>query len=254
MIKNNRQSLWSIPFMLLFALIAHFLTSGRIHSGFWTFLIIFGILSSVLLFWDNRYFTSLEETLHTFSNTYNGAVELIKVTERSEIVSYDARGNYYNRAFHIDTERAIKRMGLKGNLQMMNVRLKIDSPVIASLKLKRSRWGKVDLDPLTIADVYDIQFTIQQQMPTVVALYDDYSERFRDEFVNLVDQQKLGVKLSRLGKKYRDYLSRFHICTDGENIRVHKCQMIRSVDDLENLMDSLKEMAKIIEDLSNRRI
>jgi len=188
--------------------------------------------------------------LHKFSNTYGGTVEFIEVTEGSEIVCYDAKGNYYGRAFHINTER----LKLKGNHQMMNVLLRVDSPVIASLKLKRQPWGKVDLDPLTIADVYDIQFTIQQQTPTISGLYDDHSARFRDEFINLIDQQKLGAKLSRLGKKYRDYLSRFHIFTDGENIVVKKCNLIRSVDDLENLMSSLRDVAKIIEYLSNRHM
>ncbi len=134
----------------------------------------------------------------------------------------------------------------------MNVRLKIDTPVYASFELKRKKWGKVDPDPLTIADVYHIRFTLPRTAPGVPSLHN--SARFKEEFITLIDQQKLGVKLARLGKKHRDGLNRFYIYVDSKNIGVKKGVPIRSVDKLENLMHLLEELAKVIEELSQKYI
>jgi len=252
--KNNSQTFLSILPILAFLFLVGVLPElwmGGIGARDWIFLIIAGAMFSAGIYYNNRYFSSLEDVLHTFSNRYNGNVEQIKITEGNQAVYYVVKGNYYGRTFDINTEylRGGKR---GGNNQMMNISLKINSPVIASLKLKRKLWGKVDFNPSTIANVYDIQFTNKQHMPATDNLYDDQSVQLRDEFVNLVDQQKLGTRLSRLGKKYRDYFSRFRIYTDGENIRVDKCTLIRSIDDMEDLMRSFKDVAQIIESLSKK--
>lgn len=245
MMKYNRYSWW-ILFILLVALVVHFITAGRFLPGYGTFLTISLLLGSAFVLWDNYHLFTLENTIRKFSNVHSGAVKQFSCRENSGIICFSARGSYYERAFYIGTE-LIRRHHLG-----MNVRLKISSPVYASLGLKRKKWGKVDLDPLTIADVYHIRFTLSRIAPGVPDLHN--SARFRDEFIALVDQQKLGMKLARIGKQHRDGLNRFYIYADGKNIGVEKCIPIRSVDKLEQLMNLLVELAKIIEELSQKYI
>ena len=243
--KYNRHSWW-ILFILLFALVVHFVTAGRFLPGYGTFLTTSLLLGSAFLLWDSYYLATLEDTIHKFSNIHSGAVKQFKCRENSDITCFSARGNYYGRAFYIGTEL------IRRNYQGMNVRLKRDTPVYASFELKRKKWGKVDPDPLTIADVYHIRFTLPRTAPGVPSLHN--SARFKEEFITLIDQQKLGVKLARLGKKHRDGLNRFYIYVDSKNIGVKKGVPIRSVDKLENLMHLLEELAKVIEELSQKYI
>lgn len=245
--KYNREPFWLglgiFPLMLIYYVVVQ----GKIDTTFSIFLIFSGILVSVGTFWNNHYFSSLEETLHTFSDRHNGTVTLVNVVGSDKLVEYVVKGEYYDRAFHIKTERTRHHRDYS---HTMKVSLEIYSSVITSLKLKRKRWGKVDLDPSTIADVYDIHFTIQKQIPIVGGFYDEQFVMFKNEFISLIDQREIGKDISKLGKRYSDFFGRFYIFTNGENIRIDKCSAIRSVDELEKLMRSLKDIAEIIEVLS----
>lgn len=249
MMKYNRQSWW-ILFILLFALVIHFVTAGRFLYGYGTFLTISLLLGSAFVLWDNYYLFTLENVIHKFSNVHNGVFKLFKCEENSDIPCLSARGNYYGREFYVGTELILS--GRHSYTPRLNVRLKLESPVYASLELKRKRWGKVDLDPLSLSDVYHIRFTLPRTAPGVPSLHN--SALFKHEFITLLDEQKLGMKLARLGKTHRDGLNRFNIYMDGKNIGVRQIVPIRSADKLEHLLDLLAELAKIIEELSQKYV
>lgn len=246
MMKYNRHSWW-ILLIPLFGLIVHFASGRQFLPGSGNFWIICLLVGAIAIFWDNYYLFTLESTLHKFSNIHSGKVKLFKEREYSDLICFSARGSFYDRAFYV---AAVPISLGKNYAYRMNIRLELDSPIYSSLELKRKRWGKVDLDPLTVADVYNIRFTLPPTAPGLPSLHN--SARFRDEFVTLVDQQKLGMKLARLGKKHHDDRNQFNIYTGRKNIWVEKCIPIRSVDDLENLMDFLQKLAEVIEDISQK--
>ena len=237
-------------FILLFALAIHFVTVGLFLSGYGTFLTISLLLGSAFVLWDSYYLFTVENAIRKFSNVHNGAIQQFSCREDSDNPCFSARGNYYGRAFYVGTE--LIRSGRRSYTPRLNVRLKVESPVYVSLELKRKRWGKVDLDPLTIADVYHLRFTLPRTAPGVPSLHN--SALFKNEFITLLDEQKLGMKLARLGKKHRDGLNRFNIYADGKNIGVRQVVPIRSVDKLEHLLDLLAELAKFIEELSQKYV
>lgn len=247
MMKYNRYSWW-ILLIPLIASIVHFASGGRFLPGSGNFWIICLLVGAIALLWNNYYLSTLENTFHKFADAHSGTVKSFKCREDVEINCFSARGSFYSRAFYIGTE--LVRSGRRSYTHRLNVRLKVESPVCAYFELKRKRWGKVDLDPLTIADVYSIRLTLPRTAPGLPSFHN--SAKFKDEFIILIDQQKLGGKLARLGKKHRDDLNQFNIYADGKNIGIEKCIPIRSADKLEHLMDVLNELAKVIEDLSQK--
>lgn len=245
---NNRISLLFVPIIILFFLGGEYIVTGHIDRGISGFLIFVAISVTMSVLWNNHYYTSFEQTLQKFINIHHGTVELVAIQESHETVNYIADGSYNGRPFHMTTHYVRRN---KSGDHVLDVQLGLNAPFDATFKLIWRWRGKVNLEPVTIADIYVVEFFFNHRQKRLLNVPYHLS-KLRDEFIIVADQHKLGRKLARLGKKYRGWGISFQISVNEESIGVKRIGLIRSIDELEELVSMLDELAGIIEELAYR--